>query len=1504
MHLDLEFGEMMKTFPSSFVTRTLAAVGCALSFFAANSASALTIPNQPLSAQPVATPMIMMALGRDHRLFYEAYNDASDIDGDGTVEIRFKPSITYLGLFNSKYCYTHNNASDGTGLFKPVSIADGAGLTCNFSGNNGGRWSGNWLNYVTTSRIDALRVVLYGGMREVDDTSTTVLRRAYIPQDAHSWAKEYTSASVDGYNIQDYTPLSQPDSNKRHFFGNLTPNASTNCKTLSNCSDLPPWLSVVENSGKRVWEWASTERPVLADSTHGGTRTNRAVRVEVCQSTFTQGCKAYGSKFKPVGILHDFGENESAFFGLVTGSYDSNTRGGRLRKIMSSFKTEVDQTSGVYTSNATIVNTINSLRILDFNNDRTDQIYSGGVIGSRPINNGEASDWGNPIAEIMYEAIRYMGNASAATSDYTSAGTTKDDKIGLPKPSFDQPFSSTSSAKAPWCARTSLLTISDTNLSFDSDDLPGANWAGSISSSLSGKSILSGNASTTFHAANGANTIGSNESGVSGSRFIGQVGATNDNAPTAKTVSNLGNIRGLAPEEPTKQGSYYSAAVAHYAKINDLQPSLQGNQTIDSFVVALASPLLRIEAKMPNGRTISLLPFAKSVEGAFGIKTPKNQYQPTNQIVDFYVQSIINSGPSDTTTTNGGRYEAVFRISFEDVEQGNDHDMDAIVEYTVRATSSTELQVLVRPIYQAGGVKHRMGYIVSGSTQDGVYLVVQDESENNAFFLNVPPGRTPGYCDQSTVPADCARLPYLGGTAGTFDRSTVTFTTSSSPAAQFLKDPLWYAAKWGGFVDSNSNGVPDIQGEWDKDGDGVPDNYFFVQNPTKLKDSLTNAFNAIIERNSSSSNIATNNRDVLTSNTRIYRASYTAGLWTGEVTAFPVTKNGVGVQPAWEASAALPAWGSRRLFMRTSSGGQVNLASTAYSALSFADRTALLDENTLNFIKGDKSKELKQGGTFRNRDTVLGDFIHSSPVVDLDTNLMYIGSNAGKLHAFNLTTGAENFAVIPRASVSKLKDLRLPTYNAAHQYFIDGEISLGFSTPASNNTKYVYTALGRGGKGIFSGHSTGTGNTTWNHEWEYTPAASIAANADKDLGLMTSRPAYAVMNNSMTALITGNGYNSTDGKAVLYIFLINANGSLNAVRKIDTGVAGDNGLAGPAFIDSNGDGKADFIFAGDRLGNLWKFDVSSSNPASWGVALGGLPLFTAKNASNQAQPITAPVYIARNNVSSDPNFNKHFIFFGTGQYIASGDNNVTQTQSIYGIIDSATPITARSFLRQRTITNSGSIASSAVRTFSTKTTGDMSSQSGWYLDLGTPLAGERVIGRSQIVQTVEPALLVPSFYPINNDPCIPGGSGYFNFLDPWSGARIDLDLLDVDKNGKFDSSDRISGAAVSSVNLGIGIPTVPLFIPTQTGETKKKCTGGNCCVGPLCFGDKPDEVIRYCDGNSCDCTGPSCTKPEYDCTGTALIIGSGSDGTAKLDTRCKSGGNLKGRVMWREILKD
>jgi type IV pilus assembly protein PilY1 len=1515
------------------------------SYFAAVASTAVTIPNQPLTIQPSARPMIMLAMAKDHRLYYEAYNDASDIDGDGTLDIRFKPAITYLGLFNPSLCYQHNNDSTNTGLFTPTGPT-GANNTCV------NRWSGNFLNYLTTSRIDALRVVLYGGMREVDTTSSTILRRAYIPQDAHSWAKEYTSEAVDKYKISNYTPLSEPGASRRHFFGNFTPNAGVSCATIDGCSNLPPRLSVVTNSHRRVWEWASKERPVLNNnyldnSQVVGTniptaalptaRTDLTVRVQVCTGAFIQGCKPYpGGTYKPTGLFHDYGESDAALFGLLTGSYDSHLSGGRLRKVMSSFKDEVDLNTGQFTNNATMVRTINALRIRGFNQSGTGNAYAGSVVGNAVQTQGVFPDWGNPLGEIMYEAVRYLGGRGAPTTDYVGTNTI-DDQLGLPRPNWDNPWSQTSAAKAPTCAKANLLTISDTNISFDSNQLPGVNSnfssGGGISTDLNGVNIFN-NSSSILNVSNAANLISGVEPGIAGSRFIGQVGAVTDAAATAKNVTTLSNIRGLAPEEPTKQGSYYAASVAQFAKAHDLLPSLANRQNIDSFYVALASPLPRIEAKLPNGRVINVLPFAKSVGGFFSISNTKGQYQPTNQIVDFYVESIANSGPQDADASiNNGRYQATFRINFEDVEQGNDHDMDAIVEYVVKANANNTLSIQLRTLYEAGSVNHRMGYIISGTTADGTYLVVQDSNDITPYFLSVPPGRAVGYCDQNVIPTDCGRLPFPGANASTTPTtsiSSITFSASSAPPASYLRDPMWYAAKWGGFTDGNNNGVPDLAAEWDKDTDGQPDNYFFVQNPIKLKDSLKAAFDAILERFSSASNLATSSGQ-LDASTLIYRSSFLSGKWTGDIKAFSATTDLNTAPPIWSANDRLQPWNTRDIFMSTPNG-LVNTRSTNFASLNTTTQASLVNNDIYEFIRGNRAKQISAGGTLRNRDDVLSDFIYSSPNMDTDYKTLYVGGNGGMLHAFNGTAaisgsgtgGRERFAVIPREVVPRLKALSDPGY--VHQYYVDGQISLSRRFLSTNYTRYVLTQLGRGGKGLmlikanYASPNENAASLAPNLLWEYTPSGATnmgtptTAINDRDLGLMLSRADAARLNNGKYGFFVGNGYNSTDGKAVLYVFIINPDGSLDSVRKIDTGVAGDNGLAGPGFVDFDGDSRADAVYAGDLKGNVWKFDIKDTNPSNWKVAYGGEPMFKARSAGGVVQSITAPVYVDYDRVVGSPHYLKPFVFVGTGSYFKVGDNSDLSQQSFYAIIDNEdtsapNPITARSQLRQRTITTSSTVAGRQVRAYSPAVTGDMAGRRGWYIDLPAS-QGERVVNRARIVQTRQPALVFTSIFPNISDPCEPSGDGWFHGVSPYTGGQLQFDLFDLNRDTRFNELDRIGSNFVSATRLSIGIPSEPVILSSSSRPINGSYCVSDCEIGRS--GLDPDgtgkvdrkELDAECDGNACiPCVDPNNCKPPGPptCADKIRAFNNGSEAVSILDLQGCVGG-LKGRISWREII--
>ncbi|MBN1102589.1 MAG: hypothetical protein JXL84_04150, partial [Deltaproteobacteria bacterium] len=207
-------------------------------------------------------PLVMLVMGRNHKLYYEAYNDASDLNGDGTLDIRYDPTIDYYGYFDPYKCYKY---STGSSYFYPVSV--NTDKTCNKSGTaydfTMGEWSGNFLNYLTMSRMDTVRKVLYGGKRSYDGTETAsssvILERVFIPQDAHSWGKEYDK-DKSGISIASVAPMPEPTVAKpRHLFASTTLTSAT-----SN-----PLLRTITTTDKRIWDWVSKERPV-ADNSLGG----------------------------------------------------------------------------------------------------------------------------------------------------------------------------------------------------------------------------------------------------------------------------------------------------------------------------------------------------------------------------------------------------------------------------------------------------------------------------------------------------------------------------------------------------------------------------------------------------------------------------------------------------------------------------------------------------------------------------------------------------------------------------------------------------------------------------------------------------------------------------------------------------------------------------------------------------------------------------------------------------------------------------------------------------------------------------------------------------------------------------------------------------------------------------------------------------------------------------------------------------------------------------------
>ncbi|HEU4686149.1 MAG TPA: PilC/PilY family type IV pilus protein [Nitrospira sp.] len=761
-----------------------------------------------------APPLVMLVMSRDHRLFFKAYNDVMDMDDDGVVDTTYKDTIDYYGYFNPNACYDYVSSNS---RFEPKAAATGTNSHYCTS-----RWSGNFLNWATMARIDIIRKVFYGGYRSVDTSNTTVLSRTKLPRDAHSWVKAYNGSDISQLTPNNWTAISL-------------------CNLNETKTDANPLVYVI--NGFKPYA-ASTEGKECVSEYQGGPAltiaATLAVNVLVCNATLMDpNCAEYksgasASSWKPTGIMQNLGVNRNGTpdpsddittmnFGLMTGSYSNNVSGGVLRTNIVDINNEVDNTNGQIKGTSKIIANINNFQVIQYNYT-TGWYDIGGAEGtcvpSEPVvlTNGVCKSWGNPIGEILYETVRYFKALGAPTSEYRPSNPDQGLSSLTVEAQWNDPFTN-----CPPCSKPFALVFSDASPSYDSDHLPGSNWYQAISTSdIPSVQTLINNS--------GINTLEG-----TGNFFIGDSAANTPNTDrtcSPKTVTSFGTMRGLCSEEPTKQGAFYTAAIAHYAKTNDLR-SLSYVQKMTTYSVVTNSPYPQLEFTI-GGNKVQIVPSFN--DGCPTASYPGCTSQGQNgdnskgEIVDFQfcradaADTDGNGTLDDWTTAQAQGYQHCYDVMWDDAEFGWDYELDIRHRIYVRENANT-IDVMTRGLYAAAGHTDYAGYLIKGVT-------------NGGEFLDIMCGGTAGF-------NTCKR--YDGNATPV---STRNFTPNGSSAGE-LKDPLWYAAKYGGFEDRNGNNQPDLQGEWDSNGNGVPDTYFYAANPLKLEDQLTAAFLSILNRTTS-----------------------------------------------------------------------------------------------------------------------------------------------------------------------------------------------------------------------------------------------------------------------------------------------------------------------------------------------------------------------------------------------------------------------------------------------------------------------------------------------------------------------------------------------------------------------------------------------------------------------------------------------------------------------------
>jgi type IV pilus assembly protein PilY1 len=596
-------------------------------------------------------------------------------------------------------------------------------------------------------------------------------------------------------------------------------------------------------------------------------------------------------------------------------------------------------------------------------------------------------------------------------------------------------------------------------------------------------------------------------------------------------------------------------------------------------------------------------------------------------------------------------------------------------------------------------------------------------------------------------------------------------------------------------------------------------------NPDEFSEGLGNALRAIAARRGSGSN-ATVAGTSTSAGTKVFQAKYFSSKWYGEVQAYPVSGSGVDVaNPLW--SATVPVVASRSIYTHNGTAG---------TTFPTAAQNTALTPVIADYIRGERTQEpqFNAAGLLRDRNTLLGDIVNSSPTyvkTSTAVETVYVGANDGMLHAFNATDGVERFAYVPRGiDLAKLKAFSEPDYG--HHFFVDGPIVTSTSRELANRTVLV-GSLGRGGRGLYALDITdptifGPAKVLWDKDSTF----------DSDMGQVLSRPIIAKLNDGSTGLIVPNGLNSSSERAVLFVLDLVTGAK---IAEIDTGVGSpviSNGLAAPRGWDDDGDGTVDIVYAGDLRGNLWKFDLSNSNPSQWKVA-DNRPLYAPLVAGTQ--PVTGGVTIA-----VDPATDKRWVFFGTGRLLSTADITDTSRQTWYGVIDEtgAASSVTRTSMTARNIALFD--AGTRNRAFEPNSALPVGSK-GWYIDLDLPpgntLEGERMVGDQQVVKN---ALIAGSIIPSTNNPCLPG-RGYINAIDAFTGTSLLTGLFDANRDGEFGNDTMGAGnTAVGSIDLGVGMVTDPALLDRLLVAGGSLATLASTPLDPALYGGRISwrEIIR------------------------------------------------------------
>lgn len=581
--------------------------------------------------------------------------------------------------------------------------------------------------------------------------------------------------------------------------------------------------------------------------------------------------------------------------------------------------------------------------------------------------------------------------------------------------------------------------------------------------------------------------------------------------------------------------------------------------------------------------------------------------------------------------------------------------------------------------------------------------------------------------------------------------------------------------------------------------------YYSASNADAMAASLVAALEDIDSRDGSGGAAATSTLSLQTSDDAnwAFLPLYKTKSWTGDVHAYKLRGDTGQLispnKPVWSAADRIASQASRRILFKNGSSlseftyGNLPSSAKAHfdgmcgsagklsqcSEITDGAKAAMTGTALVNYLRGDKSLEMSASSAdarlFRSRAGPLGDIVGGAPVYvgkppmsygdgykDFANAspprqaVLYVAANDGMLHALKVsddnTGGQELWAYVPTEVMKNMYLLADNDYESQHRFFVDGSPVVGDVQDGTSWRTILVGGLGKGGRAYYALDVTDPLNPRT--LWEFT---------DSDLGFTYGNPVITKNKAGKWIVAFTSGYNNVSpGSGRGYLYVLDAMTGV-VIDKIEAKTSGTTFVGDTsrpsnlgrlnAWVDDSKANVAQRFYAGDMLGNVWRFDFDGN----YGAA-GKEAFLLAQVGSNQ--PITTKPVLSE---VVDGNYRYQLVSVATGRYLGFSDVVNTDVQSVYTFKDTL-DITSLGALRS----NSGMVKqtiNSARDGLDNPKPVTWSTQNGWYVDLA---AGERV--NVDMAQQLN-QLIVASNVP-NPTACNPGGTGWLYYLDVGSGKPL------------------------------------------------------------------------------------------------------------------------------------